>query len=112
VLVATHHVHELESLADHVGVLRSGRLVAQMSRDDLQRAVGRYRVEVPTGWQATRELQAAGVRTNGSREAQWTLVGDRRELVDRLTVAGVLVREVQALALEDATLALLAAEMA
>ena len=111
VLISTHQIHELESLADHVGVLRNGRLVAQMSRDELQRVVGRYRVEVPVGWLATRELQLAGVRAGGGREAQWTLVGDQRELIDRLTLAGALVREVQPLGLEQATLALLAEEI-
>jgi ABC-2 type transport system ATP-binding protein len=111
ILFSTHHIHELESLADHVGVLRDGRLVAQMSRDKLQRAVGRYRVEVPMGWQATPELQVAGVRSNGIRDAQWTLVGDQRELIDRLTLAGAHVREVQPLALADAALAFLAQEV-
>jgi len=111
VLISTHHIHELESLADHVGIVRNGRLVAQMPRDELQRAVGRYRVEVPDGWQATRQLQLAGARTNGSREAQWTLVGEQRELIDRLTLSGALVHEVQPLALEEATVALLAEEV-
>lgn len=111
ILISTHQIHELESLADYMGALRNGRLVAQMSRDELQRTVGRYRVEIPEGWQATRELQAAGVRSNGGREAQWTLVGQQRELIDRLTLAGALVREVQPLALEDAVFALLAEEV-
>jgi ABC-2 type transport system ATP-binding protein len=111
ILISTHQVHELESLADHVGILRDGRLVAQMSRDKLQRIVVRYRVEVPVGWQATHELQAAGVRSNGGREAQWTLIGDQRELIDRLTLAGANVREVQPLALADATLAFLSQEV-
>jgi ABC-2 type transport system ATP-binding protein len=111
ILISTHQIHELESLAEHVGVLRDGRLVAQMSRDTLLRTVGRYRVEVPTGWQATQELQLAGVRANGVREAQWTLIGDQRELIDRLTVAGALVRDVQPLALADAALAVLAQEV-
>jgi ABC-2 type transport system ATP-binding protein len=111
ILISTHQIHELESLADHVGVLRNGRLVAQMSRDELQRTVGRYRVEIPEGWQATRELQVAGVRSNGGREAQWTLVGDQRDLIDRLTFAGAHVRDVQPLALEDATLAFLTEEV-
>jgi ABC-2 type transport system ATP-binding protein len=108
ILISTHQIHELESLADYIGVLRNGRLVAQLSRDELRRTVGRYRVEIPDGWQAARELHAAGVRSNGGREAQWTLVGDQRELIDRLTLAGALVREVQPVALEDAALALLA----
>jgi ABC-2 type transport system ATP-binding protein len=112
ILIATHQIHELESLAEHVGVLRDGRLVAQMSREKLQRTVGRYRVEVPIGWQATPELHAAGVRSNAVREAQWTLIGDQRELVDRLTVAGALVRDVQPLPLADAALAFLSQEVA
>lgn len=92
-------------------MLVNGRLIAQMSRDELRRTIGRYHVEVPDGWQATRALQAAGVRVDGGREAQWTLVGEQRELIDRLTLAGALVRGVQPLALEEATLALLAAEV-
>jgi ABC-2 type transport system ATP-binding protein len=111
ILISTHQVHELDSLADYIGVLRNGRLVAQMSRDDLPRHVGRYRVEVPMGWQATHELQAAGARSNGIREAQWTLVGDQRELIDRLTLAGAHVRDVQPLALADAALAFLAQDV-
>ena len=111
ILISTHQIHELESLADHVGILRAGKLVAQMSHDKLQRTVGRYRVEVPMGWQATHELQVAGVRSNGVREAQWTLIGDQRELIDRLTLAGANVREVQPLALADATLAFLSQEV-
>ena len=64
------------------------------------------------GWQATHELQVAGVRSNSVREAQWTLVGDQRELIDRLTIAGAHVREVQQLSLADAALAVLAQEVA
>jgi ABC-2 type transport system ATP-binding protein len=111
ILISTHQIHELESLADHVGVLRDGRLVAQMPRDRLQSIVGRYRVEVPMGWQATPELQVAGARANGVREAQWTLVGDQRELIDRLTLAGAHVRDVQPLALADAALAVLSQDV-
>lgn len=107
VLISTHQTHELETLADHIGVLQNGRLVAQMSREALQHSVGRYRVEVPAGWRATPELELSGVRYRGGREAEWTLRGDRRDLVDRLTLAGALVHEIQPLSLEDATLALL-----
>ena len=111
ILISTHQIHELESLADHVGVLRDGTLVAQMSREELHDSVGRYRVQLPVGWQATRELQLAGVRATGGREAQWTLVGDRRELVNRLMLAGALVHDVQSLTLEEAAVTLLASEV-
>jgi ABC-2 type transport system ATP-binding protein len=111
VLLATHHVHEVESLADHVGVLRAGRLLAQLPRVELQRTVRRYRVELPAGWEAPPELHAmGGARARPGREAQWTLVGDEREVTARLTDSGALVHEVTALRLEDAALALLPEE--
>ena len=112
VLVSTHHIHEVESLADHVGVLREGRLVAQMPREELQRTVRRYRVAVPEGWQAPPGLQVASPRRSaGGREVQWTLVGEEREVAERLARAGAQVREVAALGLEDAALAFLPEEV-
>jgi ABC-2 type transport system ATP-binding protein len=59
VMISTHHVYEMETLADHVGVLRDGRLVAQLGRDDLKRTVRRYRIEVPEGWEAPSGLRVA-----------------------------------------------------
>ena len=112
VVISTHQVHELESLADHLGVLRNGKLVAQMSRDDLSRTVHRYRVEVPEGWNTPPEFLAElrlaeprRIRTRG--EMQWTLVGEQSDVVARITLAGGQVREVTSLGLEDATLSFL-----
>jgi ABC-2 type transport system ATP-binding protein len=113
VVIATHHVHEVESLADHVGVLRQGRLVAQMTRDELRRTVLRYRVDVPDGWQPPAELRIAGLRrSRPGREVQWTLAGEPGDVTARLVAAGVTVREVTPLALEEAALAFLAEEAA
>ncbi|HZH13845.1 MAG TPA: ABC transporter ATP-binding protein [Archangium sp.] len=111
-VVSTHHLHELESLADHVGVLSAGRLVAQLPRHELQRTVRRYRVEVPERWAAPPELQAGALRRAGTgRELQWTLVGEEHEVVARLSGTGARVREVTALGLEDAALAFLSEEV-
>ncbi|MGZ8379515.1 MAG: ABC transporter ATP-binding protein [Gemmatirosa sp.] len=108
VLISTHHLHEMESLADHVGVLRDGRLVAQMPREELQRMVRSYRLEVPDGWQAPRELQVTGLRrSSDGRDVRCTLVGEEREVTERLAAAGARVRQVSTLALEDAALAFL-----
>jgi len=108
VLLSTHQIHEVESLADHVGVLRGGRLIAQMSREELYRTVRRYRAEVPDGWEAPPELRTAGVRrSHAGREVQWTLVGEEREVTARLSLAGARVHEVKPLALEDAAMAFL-----
>lgn len=111
VIIATHHVQEVESLADHVGVLSAGRLVAQMSRDELRRTVHRYRVEVPEGWQAPPELRTSSLRRSaGGREVQWSLVGDEHDVAARLTAAGASVRDVTPLALGEAALAFMSEE--
>jgi len=112
VVIATHHVHEVESLADHVGVLREGRLVAQRTRDELRRTVVRYRVEVPEEWEPPAELRGASLRrSRAGREAQWTLIGEPDEVTARLVGAGATVRDVTPLALEEAALAFLAEEV-
>jgi ABC-2 type transport system ATP-binding protein len=108
VLMSTHHIQELESLADHVGVLRDGRLVAQMPREELQRTVRSYQLEVPDGWQVPQELHATALRRSSTgRDIRCTLVGDEREVTQRLAAAGARVRQVGTLALEDAALAFL-----
>ena len=108
VLVSTHHLQELESLADHVGVLRDGRLVAQMPREELQRTVRSYQLEVPDRWEAPSELQASALRrSSAGRDVRCTLVGEEREVTRRLAATGARVRQVSTLALEDAALAFL-----
>ena len=112
VLITTHHLYEVESLADHVGVLSGGRLIAQMPRDDLQRTVRRYRVEVPDGWEAPSDLPIASARrSRAGREVQCTVVGEERDITERFTLAGAQVQEVSSLALEDAALAFLPEEV-
>lgn len=111
VVIATHHIHEVESLTDHVGVLRDGRLVAQMTRDEIRTTVARYNVEVPDGWQPPADLRIASVRrSRAGREAQATLIGERAGITARLTAAGATVRDVTALSLEEAALAFLTDE--
>ena len=113
VLISTHHVHEMENLADHIGVLRNGRLVVQLSRDALKRTIHRYRVEIPDGWQLPSELRVVGPRrARLGRETQWTLLGDEREITERLSHSGASVRDVSALPLDDAALAFLSEEVA
>jgi ABC-2 type transport system ATP-binding protein len=108
VVVSTHHVEELDRLADHVGVLRNGKLHAQMSREDLDRGMRRYRVDVPDSWAGAPSLNGSVLRrVTGPREVQWTVWGPEAEVAQKLTAAGGTVREVVPLSLIDATLALL-----
>ena len=112
VVIATHHIQEVESLADHVGVLRDGRLVAQMTRDDLRRTVARYRVEVAEGWEPPPDLRTPSLRrSRPGREVQWTLVGEPDAVTARLAAAGATVRERTPLTIEEAALAFLTEEV-
>lgn len=108
ILVATHHAAEIERLADHVGVLREGRLVAQLPLEQLRRGLIRYRAEVPEGWRGVPELNGAVVRrAGGGREILWTVWGPEAEVLARLAASGATVREASPLRLEDAVLTLL-----
>jgi len=108
VLISTHHIDELESLADHVGVLREGRLIAQLPRDELHRTVRSYELETPEGWEPPRELQASAVRgSSAGREFRCTLIGEEAEITRRLTSTGARVRQISKLTFADAALAFL-----
>lgn len=108
VVISTHHVEEVERLADHIGVLRSGELRAQMSRSDLDAGLRRYRIEVPEKWAGVTSLNGTVLRRiTAPREVQWTVWGQEAEIVQELANAGGTVREVVPVSLLDATLALL-----
>lgn len=108
IVVATHLIYEMESLADHLGILRGGRLVAQLPRELLHRKLRRYRVEVPEGWSAPPALNGAIIQRAGSRrEIHWTIWGEEAEVRGHFTRTGATVREASPLTLDDAVLALL-----
>lgn len=112
VVASTHHIHELDSMADYVGVLNEGRLVVQTPRDDLQRTVRRYRMEVPDGWVPPPELKPSELRrSRAGRDAQCTLVGEERDVIERLAATGAQVRDVIPLNLEDAAMSYLPDEV-
>jgi ABC-2 type transport system ATP-binding protein len=108
VIVATHLVYEMERFADHVGVLRSGRLVRQVPRSELQARLRRYVLDVPADWQPSLEAELPLIAQNGTpRERRWTVWGDESDVTRRLTAAGATVRSVGALTLDEAARALL-----
>ena len=108
VLMSTHLVHEAEGLGDHLGVMRSGRIDAQLTRDALRGMLRTYRLQVPEGWSGAPALDRAVLRRNGSaREMAWTIWGEEAEVTQRLAAAGATVRRIDALTLEDAALVLL-----
>jgi ABC-2 type transport system ATP-binding protein len=111
VVLATHHASEVERLVDHVGVLRDGRLTAQLPLHELKRKLLRYRAEVPAGWQGVPGLNGAVLqRAGGGREIRWTVWGDEIETLAHLAASGAMVREAAPVHLDDAVLALLGKE--
>ncbi|MBZ0112542.1 MAG: ATP-binding cassette domain-containing protein [Thermoanaerobaculia bacterium] len=109
VLISTHLVHEVEGLGDHLGVLRNGRLIAQLERSELDRRLLVARGEVSDGWDLAPPFPVLS-HTHRGREHAWTLWTDGQPIEDRLAATGITVRSVESLTLEGATRALLAME--
>ena len=107
-LISTHRIHEVDRIADHVGVIREGRLLLQAPREALHRELRRYRIVAPEGWTGATGLNGALVSAAGmGREQHWVVWGNENEVTAQLAGAGVAVNEVAPLTLEEATLALL-----
>jgi ABC-2 type transport system ATP-binding protein len=110
-LISTHLVHEIERLADHLGVLRDGALRVQLPTAEFQVRLRRYRAEIPEGWGAGPDLDGAVLRRTGKgREILWTVWGEEEGVRSRLAGSGAVVRDVSPLSLEEAVVSLLAKE--
>lgn len=110
ILWSTHHVTEVERMADHIGVLREGRLMLQASRDEVRLRLRRYRVGVPEGWTGAPGLNGQVLLREGEgREVALTVWGDEREVAERLAAAGASVHDAAPLSLEETAVALLRA---
>jgi len=111
-LIATHYVHIVEELADHIGVIHEGRFIAQAPRAMLERNLRRYHAAVPEGWapaaMAAPELNGSVVqRRDGAGEISWVVWGEEQTVTRSLTTIGAEVREVSGLNLEETAVALL-----
>jgi ABC-2 type transport system ATP-binding protein len=113
VLISTHRIWEFEGLIDHIGVLHQGALVAQTTRDRMLQMLRRYAADVPEGWVEPPDFRDVVLRRTAlGRRIDWTLMGEEREIVERLTNMGAVVREVATLSLDDAAVALLSSREA
>jgi ABC-2 type transport system ATP-binding protein len=107
-LISTHLVHEVDRLADHVGVLRNGQLVAQASREHMHRMLRAYRAEGPDGWAGPAELPGVLLRRTGAgRDLRWIVWGEERPVAERITASGGVLRDAAPLPLDEAVVALL-----
>jgi ABC-2 type transport system ATP-binding protein len=111
-ILSTHLVGEVETLIDHVGVLRSGRLVAQAPAERLLGRLRRYHVDAAEAWSAPPELEALVLRreTGLGKSLRLVAAGDEAEIVAAIAASGARVREVSRLSLSEAVLILLQSE--
>jgi ABC-2 type transport system ATP-binding protein len=111
-ILSTHLVGEVETLIDHVGVLRSGRLVAQAPAERLLGRLRRYQVDAGEAWKAPPELEARLLRreTGLGKSLRLVAAGDEAETVAAIAASGARVRDVSRLSLSESVLILLQSE--
>lgn len=111
-ILSTHLVSEVETLIDHIGVLRAGRLVAQAPTEQLLRGLQRYHVDAPEGWTAPDALAPMVLRreTGLGKTARLIAAGNEFEIAAALAVSGAALREVSGLSLAEAVPMLLQSE--
>jgi ABC-2 type transport system ATP-binding protein len=110
-VISTHLVHEVERLADHVGIIKAGRLVGQMSRDRLRETLNRVRFDAPEAWRIPERSPVVVVkRSAAGRENEWTMWGDPESIRATFAESDARLRSVAPITLAEAILALLSME--
>ena len=111
-ILSTHLVGEVDTLVDHVGVLRAGKLVAQRPLVELMAGLRRYQVDAPDGWVPPASIAAAILRRDPSmgRSVRLVAAGQERDLASAIDASGATVRETSAVSLTDAVPILLQSE--
>jgi len=112
-LVSTHLVQEVERLADHVGIIKQGRLIGQMPRDYLRGTLNRFRFVAAESWRVPNEAPVVLVeRSESGHEQEWTIWGEPGVVREIFDGPDVDLRSVTPLTLTDAVVALLSIEEA
>ena len=110
VLLSTHHPHEAEGLADHVGVMRRGRILAQAPWSLLSERLRRYRVRLPEAAGEVEPPASVVRRRRRGGEASWIAYGEEAAVRGAVGDSGAELAAVETLTLEEAALALLEGE--
>jgi ABC-2 type transport system ATP-binding protein len=111
-VLSTHLIGEVETLVDRVGVLRTGRLVAEAPAEAVLSQVKRYHLDARSDWPVPDTLAPRILRrdTGLGSSTQLVMAGDEAAQTAAIQAAGVTVREVTRLSLADAVLILLQSE--
>jgi len=104
VFISSHAITDLERFADHVGMIKAGKLLFEGPVVDI---VERYRLVDVTAEQASRVSDEAGVLVQEKDGARWRLLLDRERMpVERLTQLGITPLADSSLSLEELFVAL------
>jgi ABC-2 type transport system ATP-binding protein len=106
VFISCHLVHELERICDWVGVLDSGRLVAELPMQDFKNGIKRVRVTHAPAATASSPFVVLSREPAGA-EQTWVVRGWEPKMAEWFTSAGAEVREIVDLDLEEGFVELL-----
>jgi len=106
VVMSSHLVHELERIADWIGVIDGGRLIAETPMGDFRGSIKRLRVDADSPRPADLPLEIMSSLTRG-REEIWVVRGWDGGMLDALIQRGIMVRGVVDLDLEECYVELL-----
>jgi ABC-2 type transport system ATP-binding protein len=107
VLVSSHIVHELERMADWIGVMDEGTMVAEMPLEAFRGHIKRLRVVSPAEVDSAALPFSVLSRVRRGREELWSVRGWEPEMAPALGGHAVQVREVVDLDLEECYVELL-----
>jgi ABC-2 type transport system ATP-binding protein len=108
VLVSTHLVEQMEGFADHLAVLREGRMGPILTRERLRSEGRRIHISAPDGWVAPTPSSGRVLRREGrGGEELWVTLGDEVALRAEVERAGARIVDSRPLTLDEAAVALL-----
>jgi ABC-2 type transport system ATP-binding protein len=104
VLISSHAITDLERFADHVGLIKNGRMIVESATDAV---VERYRLVDIASERAASVEGEPGVVVQHRDPHRWRLLIDQRVIpIERLTASGIPLLADSALSLEELVVAL------
>ena len=110
-LISSHLVYESELFADHLGVLRNGRLSAQLARTSLDEQLRGYVTGLPQNGFSVSDVGHPVLALSETRgEVNWIIWGNEEDICSSLTKVGAAPRSVRRLNLVETARVLMSHE--
>lgn len=99
VLLSSHMLHEIEQVADDVGIINKGKLIFQGSLLDLKTEMkGGYEISTSDDAKARKIIEKDGLNSRANKEGFWVETADREqisEIVNKMVEGRIKVYEVR-----------------